>query len=135
MIVLDVNAAIAVVREEPEGDALRGLMLKGESAIAPRLFINELANTISKYVRGGLFSKELGLKVGNAACRLVSEFVSDEDCWREACSEAIRLEHSAYDMFYLVLARRTGSTLFTLDRRLQNLCLDNGVNSICLTSL
>ena len=39
-----------------------------------------------------------------------------------------RLGHSAYDVFYFVLARRNAATLCTLDQRLQQLCLKNGVN-------
>ena len=35
-------------------------------------------------------------------------------------------------MFYFVLARRTGGTLFTTDRKLMKLCLDNGVNCVTL---
>ena len=35
-----------------------------------------------------------------------------------------------YGMFYFVLARRTGGTLFTVDRKLMKLCRDNGVNCI-----
>ena len=33
-------------------------------------------------------------------------------------------------MLYFVLARRNAATLFTLDRKLQQLCLDNGVNCV-----
>ena len=51
---------------------------------------------------------------------------------REALIEAIRLDHPVYDLLYLVLARREGATLFTLDQKLQNLCLDNGVNCVFL---
>ena len=34
------------------------------------------------------------------------------------------------DRLYFVLARRNAATLFTLDRKLQQLCLDNGVNCV-----
>lgn len=49
--------------------------------------------------------------------------------------ESLRLGHSSYDLFYLVLARRTGATLFTLDKKMQELALDAGINSIWLTKL
>ena len=44
--------------------------------------------------------------------------------------EAMRLRHPVYDMLYFVLARRNAATLFTLDRKLQQLCLDNGVDCV-----
>ena len=40
------------------------------------------------------------------------------------------LAPSVYDMLYFVLARRNAATLFTLDRKLQQLCLDNGVDCV-----
>lgn len=50
----------------------------------------------------------------------------------EALTEAVRLRRPVYDMVYFVLARRLGATLFTLDKRLQALCIDNGVNCVRL---
>ncbi len=60
------------------------------------------------------------------------EFRDDASLWTEALTESLRLDHSSYDLFYLVLARREGATLFTLDRKLQKLCDKNGVNAIWL---
>lgn len=53
----------------------------------------------------------------------------------EALNESIRLQHSTYDLFYFVLARRTGTTLFTLNRNLMRLCDQNSVNWIQETDL
>ena len=47
----------------------------------------------------------------------------------------MRLEHSSYDMVYFILARRTGATLFTLDKKLIELCLNNGVDCLYKTTL
>lgn len=49
---------------------------------------------------------------------------------KEAIAESIRLKHSACDMFYFVLARGNAATLFTLYKKLQDICLANGVNCI-----
>ena len=40
----------------------------------------------------------------------------------EAVGLSIRLQHPAYDCFYLALARRTGCPLVTADRRLVERC-------------
>lgn len=135
MIVLDCNAAIAVAQGTPEGEALAALMLDGERAIAPQLFVAELTHVVAKYVRGGFLSREEGLRMGRAAFDLVDEFIPVEPFWEEVCAESVRLQHSAYDLFYLTLARRTASTLFTLDKQLQSLCLDNGVECVHLATL
>ena len=40
------------------------------------------------------------------------------------------LDCGAVNMFYLVLARRTASTLFTLDKEFQRICCEVKVNCI-----
>ena len=65
----------------------------------------------------------------------VDEFVDDGDLLVEALSEAVKLDHSFYDMLYLVLARRTASPLVTCDKRLASLCRESGVECVELMDL
>ena len=130
MIVLDCNAALAMARGTVEGDAFRSLMLRGEEAIAPRFFGIESANALWKMVRAGMMTEDEASDSLKAATNLVSDFCPDDDLVVEAFSEAVRLNHPGYDMLYFVLARRNAATLFTLDRKLQQLCLDNGVDCV-----
>lgn len=130
MIVLDCNAAFAIAMNREDGKALEALMLEGERIIAPQLLVAELASTARKYVRGNVLSYEQALEAIRDTMRYIDEFVPAEAYCEEVFSEAIRLNHSAYDMFYFVLARRTASTLFTFDKGLQALCHDNGVDCI-----
>lgn len=132
MIVLDCSAAINMTEETPEGTALRGLMEEGERVIAPTIFHAEVAHVYEKRVRGGHAAVDDAMGKAELAVALVDEFVDDGELWREALSESLRLGHSSYDMLYFVLARRWGATLFTLDRKLQQLCADNGVNCLAL---
>ena len=62
----------------------------------------------------------------------IDEFANDEDLVAEAFTESLRLNHSVYDLLYFVLARRTGATLFTPDRKLQRICEENLVSSVWL---
>ena len=64
------------------------------------------------------------------ALGLVDELVPMEKLFQEALSESVRLNHSSYDMFYFVLARRTAGTLFTMDQRLIKLALQNGLSCV-----
>ena len=130
MIVLDANAAIEMIRQTPEGWALENLALKGEKAISCDLFRAETASVARKLVRIGKVSPGEAQTYLEKACALVDEFVPIEELQAEALREGIRLDHSIYDMFYFVLARRCGATLFTLDRKLMNLCMSNGVDCI-----
>lgn len=130
MIILDSSAAVDMVRETDEGKALLSLMLTGETVISLDMFYAEVSNAFWKYCKAGFYGE------GDARCRiakairLVDEFHPIGDCQVEAFGEAVRLQHPVYDMMYLVLARRNAATLFTLDRTLQQLCLDNGVNCV-----
>ena len=130
MIVLDCNAAVNIVGETPDGKGLEALLLKGESVISPAFFCAEVTHVLEKQVRGGYASNEEAHEMGRMCLSLVDEFVSDADLWEEVLAESLRLRHSSYDMLYFVLARRNAATLFTLDRKLQQLCLDNGVNCV-----
>lgn len=130
MIVLDANAAFAISMGLPEGNALSTLLLEEEEIIAPRLLCAELTHTLAKYVRGNYMNAEEAAVCGRDALLLIDRFVDDSSLWLEAMNESIRLDHSSYDMFYYILALRENATLFTLDRRLQDLCAKTGVNCI-----
>lgn len=132
MIVLDVNAALAMMRETDEGVALKALLLENETVAAPNIFFSELGNSLWKYVRAGQLERTDLRGVLSSGIGLVDEFCADESLLVEALSEAICLNHPVCDMLYLVLARRKDATLFTLDKRLQKLCLEKGVNCVAL---
>lgn len=58
------------------------------------------------------------------AIGLVDEIVPLKENADEAFAEAVRQNHSVYDMFYLTLVRRSAGTLFSLDKKLVNLCTE-----------
>lgn len=130
MIVLDVNAAVAMLFNTEDGAALLWLKLENETVVAPALFHAELAHVLPKYARAQGLSLGETRELGIETLGLVDQFVDDSSLWMEAMGESLRLGHSSYDMFYFALARRLGATLFTLDKKLQKLCAANGVNCI-----
>ncbi len=130
MIVLDCDAAIAMAMGTPTGRALRTLTLDGEEIIAPRLLSVEAAHVIAKYVLAKSLAKTDSATVLSSVVSLVDMFHDDDDLATEAMAEGLRLGHSTYDMMYFVLARRHAATLFTLDKKLQKLCLDNGIECV-----
>lgn len=130
MIVLDCSAAINIVRRTPAGRALKGLMVTNECHIAPELFRAEAASALTKYVRAGTYDRKEALVYLEKALALVDEFHPLSENSVEAFSEACRLNHSVYDMYYFTLARRYGATLFTEDRSLIELCEREGVECV-----
>lgn len=134
MIVLDANAALAMALGAEEGEALAMLRLVDEPIAAPQLIHAEVAHALSKYIKGGHLNAAEAVACGKDALLLVDTFYEDGSLWVEALTESTRLGHSTYDLFYFILARRLGATLYTLDKKLQSLCAENGVNCIWIDS-
>lgn len=61
------------------------------------------------------------------AQNLVDEFIDIAENNEEALHEAIRIDHSCYDLLYFTLARRQGATLMTLDKKLKTLAENAGI--------
>lgn len=124
MIVLDCSAAVAIVRETLEGNALRALMLENETTLTSEMFVAEVRNSFWKYVRAQLMTIEEAEFYIEKAIGLVDEIVPLKENADEAFAEAVRQNHSVYDMFYLTLVRRSAGMLFSLDKKLVNLCTE-----------
>lgn len=130
MIVLDCSAAVAIVRGTAEGNALRALILPDEAVLAPTLLHAETSSVFARYHRAGLCDAKTARAYAEKTLLLADEFIDDATLQREALAEALRLNHSPYDLFYLVAARRNAATLFTLDKKLRALCDQVGVEAV-----
>lgn len=130
MVVIDCNVLVAILNKTQEGSAMQSFLV-GENCIASVDFIKvELANALSKYAKSGQISIDDAIAMYEKGLGLIDRFIPMGELAKEAIAESVRLNHSAYDMFYFVLARRNAATLFTLDKKLQDICLANGVNCI-----
>lgn len=135
MIVLDACAICEMARQSDIGRALESLAMENEAAISCELVRAEVVSVFRKLARiEGYSLKEAELYV-EAGLDLVDEFFPLEPLQTEVLRESLRLSHSPYDMFYFVLARRTGATLFTTDRKLMKLCQKHGVDCVSETEL
>ena len=132
MIVLDSSAACDMVRKTEEGMAFRALMLSEEKVISCELLRAEVVSIFRKLGRHGLIPIEKVQSFLTESTALVNEYYSIQELQEEVLSESIRLDHSSYDMFYFVLARRFGATLLTLDRKLIRLCEEQGVQCVAI---
>lgn len=132
MIVLDSSAACDMVRKTEEGMTFRALMLSEEKVISCELLRAEVVSIFRKLCRHGFIPIEKVQSFLTESTALVNEYYSIQELQEEVLSESIRLDHSSYDMFYFVLARRFGATLFTLDRKLIRLCEEQGVQCVAI---
>lgn len=135
MVVLDVCAAVQMALGTKEGCALRALLLKGEEVLVPIHFKVELLNALCKMVRAHMISENSANSYYQAIDKIVTKRVDIVGFEAEIIGQACALKHPAYDIFYFILARRNGATLITVDKKLQNLCLENHVNCTLLVDL
>lgn len=130
MIVLDTSAAIEIVKNSIDGRSLQGLMAPEETCIAPSFFRVEMANAVrNQIIRREIDSRD-AVDFYNNGLALMDMLWPTEDLLPESLTEALRLNHPVYDIAYLVLARRLNATVFSFDKRLNELCDECGVMRI-----
>lgn len=118
IIVLDASAAIEIALSKDDSHRFRELLLQSELVLAPDTFPSEITNAFWKY---GLYS---GLPLDKCekgidyCLDLVDDYINTKNLCREVFSESIRTEHPAYDLFYLVLARRNNAYVITKDKKM-----------------
>ena len=130
IMVVDSNAAIEIVLKREKGKQLGELIETAEKTVSSEFFKIEVANVIRKYYQGNYIRKADCNKILDLAESLIDEFIPIKENHLEALHEAIRLNHSAYDMLYLTLARRMGATLATLDQRLNAIACKEGIDTV-----
>ena len=116
--VLDTSAAVEIVLQKKNADKLGEGISKADWVISPQLYISEITNVFWKYqklVDFPFLVCEQGLE---QAISLPDDFIDEKNLFREAFKLACTMNHSVYDMLYLVVARRNNGTLLTLDNKL-----------------
>jgi predicted nucleic acid-binding protein len=130
IVVLDSNAAIAIVLRQEKGKIFRKIIETSEKVISSEFFKIEMANVIRKYYKGNYIKKEDCNKILELSENLVDEFIPIKDNSIEALNEAIRLDYSAYDMLYLIIARKNGALLMTLDQPLNMIAKKENIETV-----
>lgn len=126
--VLDTCAAFEIAFHGPKYSLFMNAVAGAEKVIAPTLFDSEVTNVLWKYARNGAVDEENARKTLAYILQMVDEYTDTSELAIEALHEGIRLGHSIYDMFYLVLARHNGAALLTTDKKLKALAKSLGVS-------
>ncbi|MCQ2573210.1 MAG: type II toxin-antitoxin system VapC family toxin [Treponema sp.] len=128
--VLDTNVAFEIAFCGSRADEYRKILENASSVIVPDLYKSEITNVLWQYVRAGYLDEQNAKIIMIDLMNLVDNYVSAEENSVESLHEAIRLNHSAYDMFYFTLARRYGAVLLTMDKKLKETAEREGVQVI-----
>jgi predicted nucleic acid-binding protein len=115
--VLDASAAVHLVLQQSHARVLAGFLQDAGIVTTPDLFASEVANSLLKYIRHGDLSTETASVRLEEALGLIDSTAAGPALAQEALLTAEKRRDSAYDMMYAVLARRSGATVVTMDRR------------------
>ncbi len=125
--VLDTSAAINSVKGDPAKSRFLPILKSSALVIAPDLFYAEVCNVAWKFQYAGELSPKESIDIAEKAIQFVDYFVPSASLWKEALDFAIKLQHSAYDCYYLVLSQRQNARLLTADKKLITLPTKLGI--------
>jgi len=121
MVVLDASAAIEIALENGSADYFQEIIMNSDLVIAPDTFPSEITNIFWKY---GFYSEMDKEKCENGidyCLDLIDDYIDTKSICREVFFESINNEHSSYDIFYLVVARRHNAGILTKDKKMINI--------------
>ena len=128
--VLDASAGVEIALNKKRAKFFTDELSQASKIITSDLYKAETANVLWKYHKAQFLTKEDALQTQQYCETLIDEFVDLSSNSEEALVESMRLGHSAYDLFYLTIARRRGGILVTMDKILKKLATENGIEIV-----
>jgi predicted nucleic acid-binding protein len=120
--VIDVSAAIEIILQKDKKVRFDSKIKEASWVIAPDLYVSELSNVLWKYYKAKVIMHADCIQYVEDGINLIDDFADGRELWKEALGEGIKNDHSVYDMYYSVLARRNDAVLITNDRSLAKMC-------------
>ena len=128
--VLDASAGIEVVLNRSRAVDIVEILKVSSKVYSPELYKAEVTNVLWQYMKAGKINKDKAVTALALAMDLVDEYADPAEYSSEVLLESLRLNHSSYDMFYFVLTRRSGSTLLSLDKKLNTAAAREGLDTL-----
>lgn len=127
-IVLDASAAIEIALNLENAKIFKDLINESSLVLAPNFYPVEITNVFWKYCKFGNLVEEK-CKIGiNCCIDLIDDFIDIKHMCGEVFTQSKLNQHPAYDMFYLVLARRESAILLSKDKKLLKVAKDMKIN-------
>ena len=128
MIVVDAGVwALALTSSDPQGNWARAAMSSDPHLVMPAHGPMETLRTIRKLESAGLITNEGADNAVAAMCDTKVDSVAPDPWLLEGIWD-LRHDVSPYDAAYVVIAKRAGCALVTLDKRLARACTALGVD-------
>jgi len=122
IVVLDVSGAIEIILKKDKSEKFNSEFESASWVIAPDLYISELSNVLWKYYKAKVITHSECNQYVRDGIEMIDDFIDAKEIWKEALGEGIKNNHSIYDMFYAIVARRNDARLITNDGPLADIC-------------
>jgi predicted nucleic acid-binding protein len=120
--ILDVSGAIEILLKKEKKEKFEQTFKNASWVVSPDLFVPEISNVLWKYYKAKVISHEDCIQFVEDGINMVDDFIDGGELWKEALGEGIKYDHSMYDMYYAVSARRNDAILITNDGPLAKIC-------------
>ena len=132
MFVVDASIATKWFVGQIYSDIAERVQKSRRPLLAPQLLIAEVTDALRKHVRVGEITMDQATVALQALPSYFSEIVDMQALAAHALEIARRIEHSAYDCFYVALAEDRAVKLVTADMRLINRVAQTKYKSLLL---
>lgn len=119
IVVLDASAAIEIALNREHSTSFRDLIRQSDLVLAPDTFPSEITNVFWKYATYSNMPIEVCEKGIDYCLDLIDDYIETTSLCREVFSESYKNNHAAYDLFYIVTARRFNASLLTRDAKMK----------------
>lgn len=130
IIVLDASAALEIALNKDDGKKFKEYLKESDLVIAPETYPSEITNALWKYCVFSNVAKEKCEKAIDYCVDLVDDFIDTKNICREVFAESVKKKHPAYDLFYLVLARRNNAAILSKDKNMMKMAKELDVSVI-----
>ena len=126
-VVIDASAAIEIALDKDCAGQFQEIIKEADVVLAPDTFPAEVTNVFWKYAHFSGFPIDKCQSGISFCLDLVDDYVNVRHLCHEAFPESVRYKHSAYDIFYLIVARRNDALILTKDRGMIGTAVRSGV--------
>lgn len=126
-IVLDASGAVEIALEKERAESFLKFLKTADLIISPDIYISEVTNVFWKYRKFQQLTDDICKKGIEFCVNLIDDYIPSSDLWKESYYEGVRNNSSTYDMFYLVTAKRSFGKIISMDKKLNELAVKEGL--------
>jgi predicted nucleic acid-binding protein len=127
IVVLDASAAIEIALQKESAQSFENSLLSADLVLAPDTYPSEITNVFWKYAHFSGMDRSACERGIDYCLDLIDDYIDTKSICREVFFESLNREHSSYDLFYLIVARRHAGTLITRDKKMISIAQQLGI--------